>query len=229
MTIGATQRCAGQFDWANNAIVLDADGDGLRVAESMRRRMAARAGIVIVQSGDCVKPQQAPHIGQLLVEATAAWLRVDSIRPVKPARGARPPTVDPMSRYPGRCRDVGPRRWTSAEVVPTAKTTNRTFATMHRLDMNSLLVRAGKSRPIQNPPDDCDERSQRSLATVAQADRRVSTSVQTLDGIAEQWLSPGVPLQEIGQRKDIKRAIGIRVRPSPIEAHRQMAQRCHCR
>ena len=48
---------------ADNAVVVDADGDGLRVAKSACGRMAAGAGVVVVQPGNRVEPEQASNVG----------------------------------------------------------------------------------------------------------------------------------------------------------------------
>ena len=47
----------------DDAIVINADGDGLRVAEPACGRMAAGAGVVIIQPGDGIKPKQTAKIG----------------------------------------------------------------------------------------------------------------------------------------------------------------------
>jgi len=48
--------------------------------------MTPRTGIVIVQSGNRIKPEQTPEIGQLVVNtAPSRCSSVDSMRPVKPA------------------------------------------------------------------------------------------------------------------------------------------------
>ena len=44
---------------------------GLGVAEAGGRRVAAGAGVVVVQAGDGVEPEQAAEVGQLRVDAAA--------------------------------------------------------------------------------------------------------------------------------------------------------------
>ena len=59
----------------DDAVVLDADGDRLRVAEPGRGRMTAAAGVVVVQARQRVKPQQPSHIGEAGVHRPAQPLR----------------------------------------------------------------------------------------------------------------------------------------------------------
>ena len=56
---------------ADQAVVLDADGDRLGVAVAVARRMAGGAGIVVVQAGHRVEEQQQAQAGQLEVERAA--------------------------------------------------------------------------------------------------------------------------------------------------------------
>ena len=56
---------------SNNAVVFDADSDGLCVAEAVGRRVTAGAGVVVVQTGDGVEPEQPSEIGQLTIQTMA--------------------------------------------------------------------------------------------------------------------------------------------------------------
>ena len=53
---------------ADHAVVLDADGDGLGVTEAVGRRVAAAAGVVVVETGQRVEPEQPPQVGQLVID-----------------------------------------------------------------------------------------------------------------------------------------------------------------
>jgi hypothetical protein len=50
---------------SDEAVVLDADRDRLRVAEPVGRRMAAAAGVVGMQGVQRIEPQQPAQIGEL--------------------------------------------------------------------------------------------------------------------------------------------------------------------
>jgi hypothetical protein len=52
----------------DNAIVIDADGNGLRIAKAICGRVTASTSVVIVQACDCVKPEQASEIRQLIID-----------------------------------------------------------------------------------------------------------------------------------------------------------------
>ena len=59
---------------ADDAVVVDADGHGLRVAKAVRRRVTTAAGVVVVQAANNVKPEQAAEIGPLAIDRTAQFL-----------------------------------------------------------------------------------------------------------------------------------------------------------
>lgn len=53
---------------ADDAVVVHADGDGLGIAEAIRGRVAAGAGVVAVQALDAVEEEGLPEGGELLVD-----------------------------------------------------------------------------------------------------------------------------------------------------------------
>jgi len=53
---------------ADDIVVLDADGNRLRVAERATRRMAAAAGIVVVQPTGLVEPEQPAEVRQFRIQ-----------------------------------------------------------------------------------------------------------------------------------------------------------------
>jgi hypothetical protein len=55
----------------DNAVVVDTDRDRLGITEPGGGRVAAGAGIVVVEPGNGVKPEQAPDLGQLRIDAPA--------------------------------------------------------------------------------------------------------------------------------------------------------------
>lgn len=63
----------------DDAVVVDADGDRLRVTKAGRRRVAAPARIVAVESADRVEPQQSAQEGELTVDF-AVEAMLESVR-----------------------------------------------------------------------------------------------------------------------------------------------------
>ena len=59
---------------ADDTVVVDADGNGLGVAEAVGGRVAPGAGIVIVQAGDGVEPEQPAYIGARRIQRPAETL-----------------------------------------------------------------------------------------------------------------------------------------------------------
>src|SRR5690606_5260315 len=55
--------------WTDDAVVVDADRDGLRVAEAIARRVTPTARVVVVQPLDAVEPEEATDVGELMVDA----------------------------------------------------------------------------------------------------------------------------------------------------------------
>src|SRR6185437_7781106 len=55
----------------DDIVVLDADRDRLRVAECPARRVAAAAGIVVVETARLVEPEEPAEIGKLRIEGSA--------------------------------------------------------------------------------------------------------------------------------------------------------------
>ena len=87
ITIGVRRWLRGPARFGpDQVVVLDADGDRLRVAEAVRRRVAAGAGVVVVQAGDLVEQEQPAQIGEFRIDRAAEPAsRLDSTAPVKPA------------------------------------------------------------------------------------------------------------------------------------------------
>src|SRR5262245_33658828 len=56
---------------AHLAVVLNADGHRLRIAEAIRGRMAPAARVVLVQRVPCVEPEHPTEIGQLGIDGPA--------------------------------------------------------------------------------------------------------------------------------------------------------------
>ena len=54
---------------AYDPIVVNADGDGLGVAEPSQRRMTTCAGVVVVQPSDRVEPQHPSEVGEATIHA----------------------------------------------------------------------------------------------------------------------------------------------------------------
>ena len=59
---------------ADDAVVVDANGDGLRIPKSARRRMATGATVVVVQPGNRVEPEQPTQIGKNRIDRPAQTL-----------------------------------------------------------------------------------------------------------------------------------------------------------
>src|SRR5262249_51922845 len=59
---------------SDDAVVVNADGDGLGVAEAVRRRVTAGAIIIVIQAGDGVKEEQAAEVGELVINGMAEAL-----------------------------------------------------------------------------------------------------------------------------------------------------------
>jgi hypothetical protein len=57
--------------WPNDAVVVNPDGYRLGITKTTRGRMAARARVVIVQSGDSIEPKQPADVGTRRVHWTA--------------------------------------------------------------------------------------------------------------------------------------------------------------
>src|SRR5690606_13492847 len=55
----------------DDAVVVHANRDRLRVAEAVRGRVAAGACIVVVQSLNRIEPEQASDVGESAIEAAA--------------------------------------------------------------------------------------------------------------------------------------------------------------
>ena len=72
-TLVARARAAG----AHDSVVLDADGDRLRVAKAVGRRVAAGAGVVAVEAEDAIEEEIAPEIREHWID-TAAQARFES-------------------------------------------------------------------------------------------------------------------------------------------------------
>src|SRR5215475_5690082 len=66
-TLIARAGAAGSYD----SIVANPDGDRLRIAEAICRRVTARAIIVIIQLGDRVKKEKSSEVGQSVIDAMA--------------------------------------------------------------------------------------------------------------------------------------------------------------
>ena len=64
---------------AHDAVVVDADGDRLRVAEAVRRRVTAAAGVVVVEPLDGIEPQQPSELREPPVDG-AAEPRLERLR-----------------------------------------------------------------------------------------------------------------------------------------------------
>src|SRR5215470_15687605 len=54
-----------------DAIVVNPDGDRLRIAEAICRRVTARAIIVVIQPGDRVKKEKSSEVGQSVIDVMA--------------------------------------------------------------------------------------------------------------------------------------------------------------
>jgi len=69
----------------DNAVVVHADGDALRVAEPVGRRVTSPARVVLMERGLVVEPQQSAKIGKLQIEAAAETVLERRLhRPCKP-------------------------------------------------------------------------------------------------------------------------------------------------
>ena len=54
---------------ADDPVVVHADRNRLGIAEGVRRGMAPRAGVVVVQSLDRIEPERAADISELMIDA----------------------------------------------------------------------------------------------------------------------------------------------------------------
>ena len=95
---------------ADDQIVLDPDGDRLRVAEAVGRRVAAGAGVVVVEPGDGVEPEEPADVGQPPVDGAAEARpehRADATGEAVPGEVAPQGGVQALRRRDGRRRPGG--------------------------------------------------------------------------------------------------------------------------
>ena len=69
----------------DDAVRVDADRDRLRVTEAGRRRMAARACVVVVQPQDRVEPEHPARVGQVGIQGPAEPRRERRLDPAREA------------------------------------------------------------------------------------------------------------------------------------------------
>ena len=158
MTIGVRRWLRGPArSGPDDAVVVDADRDRLRVAEAVRRRVAAGAGVVVVQAGDRVEPEQPADVRRAAGRAAgrAALVSVDSIRPVNPSSCSR-------SRV---ARRLGPHDQTApAAQLAAARQTRGS----HSSDPGTVSSKpdhscGSRQRPLPPPSEACEIYSDRRL------------------------------------------------------------------